>query len=269
MIIFSRAGAAGQGRACAGTYAANMTADYRLLRNQANRYRQDRDGDADAQLQRHGQLLPRPRRLRHRERRAPSRTARPEQLGLHGQGDHPGAAACCCAPSSDVQAGRDPPHVVRDPAANDFAHHVVTSVVMPDREDWRTLWRPEGHAPAPARVGRGRDLTPPCASLPHPGRGSRGTPRTSSRGAGAAPAEEVLDGELHRHGVDSYSSGDGIGRTMDAHAVAVRHRGARGGEHADPAVPPEQSASAHRGRRRRATRRRWSSSRASSAARRS
>ena len=39
---------------------------------------------------------------------------------------------------------------MRDPASNRFEHHVVTSVVMPDREDWRTLWRPEGRvAPEP------------------------------------------------------------------------------------------------------------------------
>jgi hypothetical protein len=49
-----------------------------------------------------------------------------------------------------LQAGQDPRHVVRDAAANDFSHHVVSSVVMPDRADWRTLWRPDGRvAPAP------------------------------------------------------------------------------------------------------------------------
>jgi hypothetical protein len=41
----------------------------------------------------------------------------------------------------DVQAGREPPHVVRDPAANRFEHLVVRNDILPDSADWLTYWR--------------------------------------------------------------------------------------------------------------------------------
>ena len=53
----------------------------------------------------------------------------------------------------DVQAGRVPAHVVRDPSANHFEHLVVTSEVLPDRADWRTIWRPGGRAAPEAVAG--------------------------------------------------------------------------------------------------------------------
>jgi hypothetical protein len=39
-----------------------------------------------------------------------------------------------------IQAGADPPHVVRDPARNDFSHIVVVSETLPSTEDWRAYW---------------------------------------------------------------------------------------------------------------------------------
>jgi hypothetical protein len=40
----------------------------------------------------------------------------------------------------DIQKGREPQHVVRDPAANRFPHLQVVSHVVPSL-DWRTAWR--------------------------------------------------------------------------------------------------------------------------------
>jgi hypothetical protein len=37
----------------------------------------------------------------------------------------------------DVQEGRDPPHVIRDPAQNDFSHLVATFGVVPSSLDWK------------------------------------------------------------------------------------------------------------------------------------
>jgi hypothetical protein len=41
----------------------------------------------------------------------------------------------------DVQDGREPPHVVRTAAANQFPDLVVVSQVVPPAADWRTAWR--------------------------------------------------------------------------------------------------------------------------------
>jgi hypothetical protein len=38
---------------------------------------------------------------------------------------------------SDVQEGRDPPHVVRDPRRNRFPQLVVLSEVIPQTLDWK------------------------------------------------------------------------------------------------------------------------------------
>jgi hypothetical protein len=40
-----------------------------------------------------------------------------------------------------VQAGQDPPHVVRDPRANHFPECIVMSEVVPRETDWRHYWR--------------------------------------------------------------------------------------------------------------------------------
>ena len=41
----------------------------------------------------------------------------------------------------DVQAGREPPHVVRDPGANDFSHLAIVSTVVPRGTDLTSLCR--------------------------------------------------------------------------------------------------------------------------------
>jgi phthalate 4,5-dioxygenase oxygenase subunit len=40
-----------------------------------------------------------------------------------------------------VQRGESPPHVIRDPVANDMSELAVVSVVIPDTLDYRTSWR--------------------------------------------------------------------------------------------------------------------------------
>ena len=46
----------------------------------------------------------------------------------------------------DVQEGRDPPHVVRDPAKNQFPDLVVQSGLVPAGMDHRVFWKPESRA---------------------------------------------------------------------------------------------------------------------------
>ena len=40
-----------------------------------------------------------------------------------------------------IRAGKEPPHVIREPSANRFDHLVVRSEVLPQSVDWRTFWR--------------------------------------------------------------------------------------------------------------------------------
>jgi phthalate 4,5-dioxygenase len=52
-----------------------------------------------------------------------------------------------------IEAGREPIHVIRDPAQNDMAHIVVASEVIPPGADHRNVWKSraaERRAPAPA-----------------------------------------------------------------------------------------------------------------------
>ncbi|HEY7067536.1 MAG TPA: Rieske 2Fe-2S domain-containing protein [Chloroflexota bacterium] len=130
-------------------YAANMTADYRLRRNAANRYQQDREEQRTRSFTGMGSFFPAHDAFA-TEGEGPIQDRTTEHLGSTDKAIILARRQLLRA-VEDAQAGRDPQHVVRDPAANHFEHHVVTSVVMPDREDWRTLWTPEGRA-APARL---------------------------------------------------------------------------------------------------------------------
>jgi phenylpropionate dioxygenase-like ring-hydroxylating dioxygenase large terminal subunit len=49
----------------------------------------------------------------------------------------------------DVEVGADPPHVVRDERANNFAHLVVRAEVVPSAVAWRTYWQPQALAARP------------------------------------------------------------------------------------------------------------------------
>jgi hypothetical protein len=40
----------------------------------------------------------------------------------------------------EVEAGREPPHIVRSPAANQFPQLVARNDVLPTDVDWRTYW---------------------------------------------------------------------------------------------------------------------------------
>jgi len=44
----------------------------------------------------------------------------------------------------DVQEGREPPHIVRDAARNDFSHMVVLSEAIEGSVDWRNYWKTGG-----------------------------------------------------------------------------------------------------------------------------
>jgi hypothetical protein len=53
----------------------------------------------------------------------------------------------------DVQAGREPRHVIRDPAANRFSDLIVMSGKLPKGDPWRLHWGPALGEPASAGYG--------------------------------------------------------------------------------------------------------------------
>jgi phenylpropionate dioxygenase-like ring-hydroxylating dioxygenase large terminal subunit len=113
---------------------------YRLARNRSNRYQQDREEmksrsfaglganfsvhDACA-IEGEGVILDRTR----------------EQLG-YGDRAIVAARLMLLQAVRDVQAGREPPHVIRDPAANSFPHLFVRrDLVLPKSAEWRGFWQ--------------------------------------------------------------------------------------------------------------------------------
>jgi hypothetical protein len=46
-----------------------------------------------------------------------------------------------------VEAGREPIHVIRDPAQNDMSHIVVVSEVIPPDTDYKDLWKIRAQKP--------------------------------------------------------------------------------------------------------------------------
>ena len=40
-----------------------------------------------------------------------------------------------------IRAGKEPPHVIREPSANRLDDLVVRSEVLPQSVDWRSFWR--------------------------------------------------------------------------------------------------------------------------------
>jgi phthalate 4,5-dioxygenase len=124
------------------------TIDNRYLRNKRNRYLQDREqmrttnfsgmGGSNALQDAFATETPGPIQDRSREHLGTSDAhiiaARRQLLA--------GIAA--------VQAGRDPIHVVRDPAQDDMSHIVVVSEVIPPDVDHRDLWKMRAQKPQAA-----------------------------------------------------------------------------------------------------------------------
>jgi phthalate 4,5-dioxygenase oxygenase subunit len=129
-------------------YAEALTPDRRLKRNASNRYQQDREEMKTRSFSGLGSFFPLHDAYA-TESQGPVQDRMQEHLGYTDKAIIQ-ARRMLLRAIEDVQAGRDPAHVVRDPAANHFEHLVVTSQVMPDREDWRRFWQPGGLTPTPA-----------------------------------------------------------------------------------------------------------------------
>jgi len=128
--------------------AATEMIENRYRRNKRNRYLQDREqmkttnfsgmGDSNALQDAFATETPGPIHDRSREHLGTTDThivaARRQLLA--------GVAA--------IQEGRDPIHVVRDPAQNDMSHIVVVSEVIPPDADYKELWKQRTQKPQAA-----------------------------------------------------------------------------------------------------------------------
>jgi hypothetical protein len=112
-----------------------MTADYRLTRNKANRYLQDRESmksksfiGLGSNFQAHDSLAT--------VGAGPIQDRTQEHL-VSSDKVVVAARKLLLKAIQDVQEGRDAPHVVRDPKLNRFPHLVVLSEVISSSKDWR------------------------------------------------------------------------------------------------------------------------------------
>ncbi|HWP28576.1 MAG TPA: Rieske 2Fe-2S domain-containing protein, partial [Chloroflexota bacterium] len=146
-ITFSRTGPLDK-EAYRREIAAEMTPDRRLIRNQANRYLQDRAAMLTENYTGMGRYFP-AHDAYATETQGPIQDRTQEHLGYTDKAITR-ARLMLLRGIRDVQEGRDPPHVVRAPEANRFPDLVVLSQVVPDGVDWRTAWRVASAAGAPA-----------------------------------------------------------------------------------------------------------------------
>ncbi len=146
-ITFSRTGPLDK-EAYRREIAAEMTPDRRLIRNQANRYLQDRAAMLTENYTGMGRYFP-AHDAYATETQGPIQDRTQEHLGYTDKAITR-ARLMLLRGIRDVQEGRDPPHVVRAPEANHFPDLVVLSQVVPDGVDWRTAWRVASAAGAPA-----------------------------------------------------------------------------------------------------------------------
>jgi phthalate 4,5-dioxygenase len=147
-IIFSRV-APLDGQEMAARYAEQMAPGYHFRRSRANRYLQDRAEMQGTSISGMGKFFPAHDAFAV-ESPGPIQDRTQEHLGSTDKAIARARRQLLQA-VADVQNGREAPHVVRDPAANDFAHLVVLSQIFPAAADFRTCWRATP-APAPASI---------------------------------------------------------------------------------------------------------------------
>jgi phthalate 4,5-dioxygenase len=117
----------------------HVEAGHRPLRTQANRYLQNRE---EMRCTTYSGLGPRfPLQDSYAtETQGPIQDRTSEHLGATDQAIILARRVMLRA-IREVQAGNDPPHVVRDPDANQFPHCTVMSEVVPSTTDWRNYWK--------------------------------------------------------------------------------------------------------------------------------
>jgi phenylpropionate dioxygenase-like ring-hydroxylating dioxygenase large terminal subunit len=116
-----------------------MTRDYRLVRNAANRYLQDREsmkswnfsGIGTNNVPQDAAMVQSPGPIQDREA---------EHLGTTDKAIIANRKALLEA-SRAVEAGREPPHIIRDPKQQRVREVMVVSEIISSSEDWRHYWK--------------------------------------------------------------------------------------------------------------------------------
>jgi phenylpropionate dioxygenase-like ring-hydroxylating dioxygenase large terminal subunit len=120
-----------------------IDADYRPIRNRGNRYLQNRDimksWSYSGVGERPGAAIP-SQDLLTTEGQGPIQDRTRERLG-YGDKAIVAARLMLLRAIQELQAGKEPPNVVREPKDNRFQHLVVLSEVIPAVENWKSYWR--------------------------------------------------------------------------------------------------------------------------------
>jgi hypothetical protein len=112
-----------------------LTLDYRLIRNEANRFMQDRQSMKTKTYAGMGTGF-----QAHDAFATASQGAIQDRTGEHlVSSDKAIVAARKLLEKAikDVQEGREPPHIVREPSKNRFPHLLVLSDMIPSASDWK------------------------------------------------------------------------------------------------------------------------------------
>jgi phthalate 4,5-dioxygenase oxygenase subunit len=122
--------------------------DYRLARSAANRYGQDREEQRTRSYTGIGYNDFQAQDAYATESQGPVQDRTAEHLGTTDRAIIM-ARQMLLRAIEDVQEGREPPHVFRDPAANRLDHLVVKAEALPSTTDWHTYWQAAGAQEAP------------------------------------------------------------------------------------------------------------------------
>jgi phenylpropionate dioxygenase-like ring-hydroxylating dioxygenase large terminal subunit len=134
MIVFSREAPLDHEKFYA-RYRAEIGPDYRPLRNDSNRYRQDREEMKSRTFTGMGSFFP-AHDLYATEGEGPVQDRTREHLTSSDKAIV-AARKLLLKAMKDVQEGREALHVVRRPEANRFPHMIVLSEIVPSATDWK------------------------------------------------------------------------------------------------------------------------------------
>lgn len=126
------------------TLVGELGSDYRLYRTKDNRYLQDRQAMLTQNYSGMG-MSNYPQDGCVTEGEGPIQDRTQEHLGHTDLGIVATRKAMLQAIRA-VQAGQEPPHVVRDPSENNFDHLIMKADLVPAGKDWRGYWNTARHA---------------------------------------------------------------------------------------------------------------------------
>lgn len=126
-----------------------LTPDYRPVPNQANRYLQDRSTMATGTYSGIPMRLFTAQDIWATESAGPVQVRTQEHLATTDRGIVTLRNLLLRA-IKEVEAGREPPHTVRSPEANQFPQLVTRNDLLPSSVDWRTYWMEAVPARQPA-----------------------------------------------------------------------------------------------------------------------